>query len=398
MDDLKKFVESYGNFKVSNLGNGLTRIHAHNDKFKLGAICTEDRIRGSIKTKDGTDLYTMRSDNISSDVVKSKLGDLCTMYSRAVNAFESVKDDLSKSDLEKEDDDKKVLLDDKSDEYMPGVNKVKPNQKVIVGMSGRIMSDDSSEKEISIDDIIVENPVTEIKEDSVTTAKDTGLKKPTEDKSEDTNIENNEGSDDVLDDLVDAIDDIDPDSNELDTEADEDNDDAAADDDNNMDDDTAGESDNDETDTDSADTNSDNKEPILTNDDDKDELITSINGISAQAVDLADSISKLVTKLDDSVPDKKLIVTGLSSSMYSVAAELKSFVDEFLIADQVDASINNDAVTESMSVPSKVDYMNIARGGINQAKLALQNNKDNEKIRDILNVLSDIDGEIVTQL
>ena len=64
MTDFKKFVESYGNFKVSDLGNGLMRIHAHNDHFTLGAICNESKIRGSIKVKDG---------KVQSDIIRDVL-------------------------------------------------------------------------------------------------------------------------------------------------------------------------------------------------------------------------------------------------------------------------------------------------------------------------------------
>lgn len=358
MNEIKTFVESLGNFKVSKLAsNGLTRIHAHDSRFTLGVVCNESCITGSVRTKDGNILYQTKLENQSSDVVRNKISELCNMYNRASAAF--AEDVVKKSDVEKEDNDKKVLLDDT---ILTGVDEIKTDGKVIVDMGGRIVASNDGEKlDDELDAIIIEDPVTEPTEQTTNTAKDVGYEgsdieeEPSETTADDASLE--------TDAELDSVDDTAEESDETATE-----------------------------------------EEI----EDKIENAAGAAGdfteVKSQLVGLADVVAGLVNTFDDADADNKLIATGLSSQLYNIALDVESFVDQFTtksdieINDDIEETEESDESTdveESLSVASKVDYIDMARGGINQARRALSS--EPEKFGRIIEMLADLNSELVTQ-
>lgn len=358
MNEIKTFVESLGNFKVSKIAsNGLTRIHAHDSRFTLGVVCNESCITGSVRTKDGNVLYQTKLENQSSDVVRNKISELCNMYNRASAAF--AEDVVKKSDVEKEDNDKEVLLDDT---VLTGVDEIKTDGKVIVDMGGRIVASNDGEKsEDELDAIIIEDPVTEPTEQTTNTAKDVGY----------------EGSDIEEDSLETIADDA---SSETGTDSE-------------IVDDTAEESDETAT-----------EEEIEDKIEDAAGAAGDFTEVKSQLVGLADVVAGLVSTFDDADADNKLIATGLSSQLYNIALDVESFVDQF--TTKSDVEINDDIeeteesdetadVDESLSVASKVDYIDMARGGINQARRALSS--EPEKFGRIIEMLADLNSELVTQ-
>lgn len=358
MNEIKTFVESLGNFKVSKIAsNGLTRIHAHDSRFTLGVVCNESCITGSVRTKDGNVLYQTKLENQSSDAVRNKISELCNMYNRASAAF--AEDVVKKSDVEKEDNDKEVLLDDT---VLTGVDEIKTDGKVIVDMGGRIVASNDGEKsEDELDAIIIEDPVTEPTEQTTNTAKDVGYEgsdieeEPSETTTDETSSETDIDSE--------TVDDAAEESNETATEEEiEDNIENAAG--------TAGD----------------------------------FTEVKSQLVGLADVVAGLVSTFDDADADNKLIATGLSSQLYNIALDVESFVDQFTtksdieINDDIEETEESDETTdvdESLSVASKVDYIDMARGGINQARRALS--AEPEKFGRIIEMLADLNSELVTQ-
>ena len=363
MNELKTYVESLGKFKVSKLNEtGLTRIHAHDNRFIFGAVCNESNISGSIRTKEGNILYKTKLENKSIDDIKTKIAELCNMYNKASAAF------TEDADKDNKKDNKQVLLDDKTepdDVNLPGIDKVPDDNKVIVDMGGNIVASAEGEKsdKDDIDDIIVEDPVTAEKSDTVETAADLF---PPKSKSNDDKTEPNDNDSEI------NTDDISDDS-------DEDTDDAN--------DDEANDEPLDNTD-----------EPIDSNDETKIEdaskIASDFTDIKNQLTSLADTVSGLIDNFDDTDTDNKLIVTGLASQLYTISLDVASFMDSF--TSKTEVALNSDTdVNESMSVAAKTDYIDMARGGINQARRALSNNKD--VFGTIIEVLSDIDSELATQ-
>lgn len=360
MNEIKTFVESLGNFKVSKIAsNGLTRIHAHDDRFNLGVVCNESCITGSVRTKDGNVLYQTKLENQSSETIRNKISELCNMYNRASAAF--TEDTIKKSDVDKDDNDKEVLLDDT---ILTGVDEIKTDGKVIVDMGGRIVASNDGEKsDNEFDAIIIEDPVTEPTEQTTNTAKDVGY----------------EGSDNSISDDVETKD-------EVDTETDSTDDDI----------DTESENDTEET--------TDTEEEIEDKIENAAGAAGDFNDVKSQLVSLADVVAGLVGTFDDNDADNKLIATGLSSQLYNIALDVESFVDQFTtksdieINDDIEETDNTEEKTdveENLSVASKVDYIDIARGGINQARKALGN--EPEKFGRIIEMLADLNSELVTQ-
>ena len=367
MNELKTYVESLGKFKVSKLNEtGLTRIHAHDNRFIFGAVCNESNISGSIRTKEGNILYKTKLENKSIDDIKTKIAELCNMYNKASAAF------TEDADKDNKKDNKQVLLDDKTepdDVNLPGIDKVPDDKKVVVDMGGNIVASAEGEKsdKDSIDDIIVEDPVTAEKSDTVETAADLF---PPKSKSNDDKTEPK--SNDSENDTDDSLDDTDTDVSD---NSDGDN--------------------NDDTDNEILD---DTDEPIDSNDETKIEdaskIASDFTDIKNQLTSLADTVSGLIDNFDDTDTDNKLIVTGLASQLYTISLDVASFMDS--CTSKTEVALNSDTdVNESISVAAKTDYIDMARGGINQARRALSSNKD--VFGTIIEVLSDIDSELATQ-
>ena len=316
MNILKTFVESLGNFKTAKLESGLMRVHAHNDKFVLGLVCNESCVSGSVRTKDGNTLYQTKKENISLDDVKSKISELCNMYSKACSAFmvEATTDDKKDGKKsEDETDDKDVLLSDKSEGDkesleevdIPGAEEVNTNGEVIVNPAGSIVA--SAEGELN---------------DSQTNAASDNA---------------------VNDDLIDKTDATDESIEEA------------------------------------------------------SEAMSDFNEVQAQLVVLADTTAKLVSDLKDADPESKLIATGLSSQLYNIALDVKSFIDNYVTKVDTEANLKSAEVKESIAVPAKTTNIDIARGGINKARIALSKSNHPEVFGNILEMLADINSELITQ-
>lgn len=368
MNELKTIVESIGKFKVSKIENGLTRIHAHDNRFTLGAVCNESNISGSIRTKEGNTLYQTKLENESFDTIKNKIVELCTMYKRASEAFsENVK-----SDVEKTDKSKKVLLDDT---VLPGIETVETDGKVIVDLDGRIVTSAEGESQ-DIDTIIVEDPVTDTPHDTIETAEDKGMKKDEPKSGDDVKPEADSVEFETVDDNIE------------DTDIEE----------------TA-----DDTDTDTGENDYDSSENVEHKIENSSKTASNFNNVKAELIKLADTVASLVNDFDGTDADNKLVATGLSSQLYNIALDVSAFVEQFTTksdldinsdienreSDNNDDSENSDEVKESLYVPSKVDYIDMARGGINQARKYLS--ADPEKFGYVIEMLSDLNSELITQ-
>ncbi len=377
MNELKTIVESIGKFKVSKIENGLTRIHAHDSRFTLGAVCNESNISGSIRTKEGNTLYQTKLENESFDTIKNKIAELCTMYKRASEAFS---EDV-KSDVEKTDKSKQVLLDDT---VLPGIETIDTDGKVIVDLGGRIVASAEGESH-DIDDIIVEDPVTSPSHDTIETAEDKGMKKdkPKSD-NDDSDLEIDSEKSETVDDTENV------DAEEVDNDADLNDDDADVDSTN--------------TDENNTDESNDIEDKI----EDSSKTASNFNDVKSELIKLADTVASLVNDFDDTDADNKLVATGLSSQLYNIALDVSAFVEQFTTKSDLDINSNiedskstaddseeSDEVKESLCVPSKVDYIDMARGGINQARKYLS--ADPEKFGYIIEMLSDLNSELVTQ-
>ena len=103
-------------------------------------------------------------------------------------------------------------------------------------------------------------------------------------------------------------------------------------------------------------------------------------------IELANSNSSLVDKFDSDNLEYRLIASGLLSSIYAVA---QNFDDLIVFMSNSNSSMTN----ESVSVAPKVDYMSLAKDGLDQTCIALKNCDGYELL---IGVLKDINSELKT--
>ena len=103
-------------------------------------------------------------------------------------------------------------------------------------------------------------------------------------------------------------------------------------------------------------------------------------------IELANSNSSLVDKFDSDNLEYRLIASGLLSSIYAVA---QNFDDLMTFMSDSNTSTTN----ESISVASKVDYMDLAKNGLDQTCIALKNCDGYESL---IGILKDINSELKT--
>lgn len=117
--------------------------------------------------------------------------------------------------------------------------------------------------------------------------------------------------------------------------------------------------------------------------------ISSIADLKMAVLDLASRSNNLVDMFDADDVNNRSIVIGLVAGLYGVAEDLADFEED--LAKEADK--NKKKAKESVSVPAKTDYIDLACSGISQACTAL---KDAEKYSKILEVLKDIKSELKT--
>lgn len=131
-----------------------------------------------------------------------------------------------------------------------------------------------------------------------------------------------------------------------------------------------------------------NVEPVESETDTVDN-INSIADLKMAVLDLASRSNNLVDMFDADDVNNRSIVIGLVAGLYDVAEDLADFEED--LAKEADK--DKKKAKESVSVPAKTDYIDLACSGISQACTAL---KDAEKYPKILEVLKDIKSELKT--
>lgn len=131
-----------------------------------------------------------------------------------------------------------------------------------------------------------------------------------------------------------------------------------------------------------------NVEPVESETDTVDN-INSIADLKMAVLDLASRSNNLVDMFDADDVNNRSIVIGLVAGLYDVAEDLADFEED--LAKKADK--DKKKAKESVSVPAKTDYIDLACSGISQACTAL---KDAEKYPKILEVLKDIKSELKT--
>lgn len=131
-----------------------------------------------------------------------------------------------------------------------------------------------------------------------------------------------------------------------------------------------------------------NVEPVESETDTVDD-INSIANLKMAVLDLASRSNNLVDMFDADDVNNRSIVIGLVAGLYDVAEDLADFEEDLA----KDADKDKKKAKESVSVPAKTDYIDLACSGISQACTAL---KDAEKYSKILEVLKDIKSELKT--
>ena len=112
---------------------------------------------------------------------------------------------------------------------------------------------------------------------------------------------------------------------------------------------------------------------------------------------LADRSTKLLTKFAKDDHENRLLAIGLISGLYSISEDIADFIEniteniEDLAAEKKKAAKDADK-KENLSVPAKVNYMKMARGGVSQACSAL---KKTGGCEDLLDILKDVKSEMV---
>lgn len=117
--------------------------------------------------------------------------------------------------------------------------------------------------------------------------------------------------------------------------------------------------------------------------------INSISDLKMAVLDLASRSNNLIDMFDADDVNNRSIVIGLVAGLYGVAEDLADFEED--LAKEADK--DKKKAKESVSVPAKTDYIDLACSGISQACTAL---KDVEKYSKILEVLKDIKSELKT--
>ena len=83
------------------------------------------------------------------------------------------------------------------------------------------------------------------------------------------------------------------------------------------------------------------------------------------------------------------MIIGLISGVYDVAQDTADLEEDLSEVEEID----KEEVKECMCIPSKIDYIDLACKGVNQARYALTK-VDNYK--DVLGMLEDIHSELTT--
>ena len=112
---------------------------------------------------------------------------------------------------------------------------------------------------------------------------------------------------------------------------------------------------------------------------------------------LADRSTKLLTKFAKDDHENRLLAIGLISGLYSISEDIADFIENITeniedLATEKKKTAKDADKKENLSVPAKVNYMKMARGGVSQACSAL---KKTGECEDLLNILKDVKSEMV---
>ena len=125
--------------------------------------------------------------------------------------------------------------------------------------------------------------------------------------------------------------------------------------------------------------------------------LSEVIAFSSELSDLAERSTKLLTKFAKDDYENRLLAIGLISGLYSISEDVADFIEN--ITDTIeDAAAEKKATKkdadkkENLTVPAKVDYMKMARGGISQACSALTKTGG---CKDLIDILKDVKSEVV---
>lgn len=126
-------------------------------------------------------------------------------------------------------------------------------------------------------------------------------------------------------------------------------------------------------------------EEVAINDVKTTDAIESLYTIKDSLLNIANNNSDLVDKFNQDETELRSIALGLISTIYTCAQEF----DEFINFISSDTSVN-----ESIAIAPKVYYIDLAKGGLSQACMALKNCAGYEPL---IGVLKDINSELKTK-
>ena len=136
----------------------------------------------------------------------------------------------------------------------------------------------------------------------------------------------------------------------------------------------------------------DDTDEIISNDvveEISEDSITTLSQFKDELINLATRASGLLDLFsEDDILNRSMII-GLISGVYDVAQDTADLEEDLSEVEEID----KEEVKECMCIPSKIDYIDLACKGVNQASYALTK-VDNYK--DVLGMLEDIHSELTT--
>lgn len=116
--------------------------------------------------------------------------------------------------------------------------------------------------------------------------------------------------------------------------------------------------------------------------------ITSLSQFKDELIDLASRAERLTDIFDEEDLVNRSMIIGLISGIYSVAQDAAELEEDLAELEE-----ESEVVKESICVPAKTDYIDLASKGLSQACFAL-NKVDNFK--ELVGMLKDIKSELAT--
>lgn len=118
--------------------------------------------------------------------------------------------------------------------------------------------------------------------------------------------------------------------------------------------------------------------------------IKDLKDLQIEVSEVADKASKILKRYGVTDSENRLTIIGLVSQLYEVAENVSQFIEH--LSDTAETQEISKEVEESLSVPTKVDYMQTAVGAISQACQSLRKQPE---VKDLLDVLKDVRSEMI---